>query len=874
MQNLRHRFKKINGSRIGKKHSWVIFYFLIIPVISFSQNNRVWATYLGGSIDDYGRCVALDTAGNIYTAGITASTNGIASGGFQNSLSGDYDAFLSKFDSNGNLLWSTYYGGTLYDQAYSVTTDVAGNVYLAGWTASTSGISSGGFQNIYGGGNYDAFLVKFDASGNRLWATYYGGLSTEYGYDVATDPSGNVYLSGYTSSATGIASGGFQNTFGGDIDAFIVKFDASGNRLWASYYGDIGVEIGWSVATDLTGNVYLAGQTSSNSAISSMGFQNTLGGISDGFLVKFDQLGNRLWATYYGGAGTNYGYCVATDVSGDVYLAGTTSSTSSIASGGHQNTYGGGGFDAYLVKFSGSGTRIWATYYGGSSFEHGYSIATDIWKNIYLTGFTNSGNNIASGGFQNVNSGGWDAYLVKFTDAGTQLCATFYGGNVDEVCQGVTVDKSGNVYLAGRTYSTNNISSAGAFQNTFSGALDAFLAKFTSCYLPLNVSVTPTTINCFSQCNGIAISTPSGGLGAYSYSWNTTPTQTTQSATGLCAGSYTVTVNDDIHNVFTTVVIITQPPLLTSTVSAINNVKCFGDSSGNATIAVSGGTSSYTYFWNNGSTQSSISNLSATNYTCVVTDANGCSTSSLINIMQPAAINLVLSSTPSSCGNNNGTITAVASGGVPNYNYNWSNTQSTLSQSGLSAGIYSCTVTDANNCTQSQAISITQTSSVIATATKIANGGNTQLIATGGGTYQWLPSTGLSCDTCYDPIITLSQSTDYCVLVTNTEGCSDTACVSIVIENNCGELFIPNAFSPNNDGENDVFIARGINPDYFAIMIYNRWGEMVFEANTISIEWDGIFKGKFSDTGIYTYHISYSCNGPKINKNGNISLIK
>lgn len=130
----------------------------------------------------------------------------------------------SNCSAQNNRLWATYYGGEITEYGESVATDASGNVYLAGYTSSANGIASGGFQNTYSGSgfNNDAFLVKFDAAGNRLWATYYGGTGEEEGYGVATDASGNVYLAGITNSSTGIASGGFQNNIGGGYaDAFL-----------------------------------------------------------------------------------------------------------------------------------------------------------------------------------------------------------------------------------------------------------------------------------------------------------------------------------------------------------------------------------------------------------------------------------------------------------------------------------------------------------------------------------------------------------------------------------------------------------------------------------------------------------------------------
>src|SRR6185436_2844495 len=308
-----------------------------------------------------------------------------------------------------------------------VAADLSGNVYLAGFTTSASGIASGGFQNTLGGTTANAYLVKFDASGNRIWGTYYGGTSADKAYSVSTDASGNIYIAGLANSS-GLASGGFQNTSGGLSDAFLVKFDTNGNRLWATYYGGSGTEEGYSVTTDNASNVYLAGMTSSSSAIASGGFQNSYGGGSnDLFLVKFDSSGARLWATYYGGTGDemllfNGDMDVACDASGNAFLTGLTTSASGISSGGFQNSYGGGGCDAFLVKFDAAGNRLWATYYGGNDDDKGYSAATDAAGNVFLAGRTDSYNAIASGGFQNANGGPHDAVLVKFNPNGMRSC--------------------------------------------------------------------------------------------------------------------------------------------------------------------------------------------------------------------------------------------------------------------------------------------------------------------------------------------------------------------------------------------------------------------------------------------------------------------
>lgn len=378
--------------------------------------NRLWATYYGGINDEDDIRVTTDTLGNVYLAGWTYSDSAIASGGFQNIYGGLGDAFLVKFDAAGNRLWATYYGGSAIENGLGVSTDISGNVYLTGLSYSTSNIASGGFQNSMAG-IFDAFLVKFDSSGNRIWATYYGGIDQEVGQSVVTDISGNVFISGWTKSASGIASGGFQNTFGGLLDAFLVKFDSTGNLLWSTYYGGTGQDFGWSISADLSGNICLAGWTQSISNIASGGFQNTYGGNTDGFLVKFNGSGVRQWATYYGGLDPEETEDVAIDPSGNIYLAGDTYSASGIASGGFQNNLLGTE-NEFVVKFDSNGSRLCATYYGQMHDEYG-KVAVDDNGSVYLVGMTESISGIASGGFQNTFGGGlYDAYLVKFTSCG------------------------------------------------------------------------------------------------------------------------------------------------------------------------------------------------------------------------------------------------------------------------------------------------------------------------------------------------------------------------------------------------------------------------------------------------------------------------
>jgi gliding motility-associated-like protein len=245
-----------------------------------------------------------------------------------------------------------------------------------------------------------------------------------------------------------------------------------------------------------------------------------------------------------------------------------------------------------------------------------------------------------------------------------------------------------------------------------------------------------------------------------------------------------------------------------------------------------------------------------------------------------STLTLNTTSTQTGCILNNGTATASASNGTPPYTYNWNNGETNSVATGLSAGLYLVTVTDANGCTRTQTISVTQIAGPTVNATAnpsiIPPGGNTTLTATGGGTYLWTPSTGLSCTTCSDPTATPSQNTDYCVLVTDTNGCKDSACITVNVEIPCETLFIPGAFSPNDDGENEIFCLMGnncIQKLYFAI--YDRWGEKIFETSDSAVCWDGKYRGRLLNTAVFVYFLKAGfTNGEEIIKKGNISLIR
>ncbi len=323
-----------------------------------ASGTRAWGTYFGGTGDEEAWSVALDNTGGVYVTGNTNSTSGIATtGAWLTSFAGYYDAFLARFTTSGTLSWSTYFGGSGDEYGSFVAADRFGNVYIDGYTASTSGIgTSGSFMSTFAGGSqYDAFLAHFNSAGSLQWGTYYGGTLEDRAYGLGVDSAGAIYMGGFTNSSAGIASSGsWQPTYAGARDAFLTKFDSSGARRWGTYYGGTGYDPAQYVFVDDTANVFLSGRTNSPSGIASGGAVQSYfaGGTCDAFFVKFDSAGNRRYATYYGGPGNDFGNAVTSDHSGVVYIAGLTNGTTGIAtSGAWQPTYGGGASDQILVQF-------------------------------------------------------------------------------------------------------------------------------------------------------------------------------------------------------------------------------------------------------------------------------------------------------------------------------------------------------------------------------------------------------------------------------------------------------------------------------------------------------------------------------------------
>ncbi len=451
---------------------------------------RKWATYFGGASSENAYGMDVGPAGDVFITGNSQSSNNIATfGAFQSTVNFLGDAYIAHFNSDGTLDWATYFGNSGRDVGEEIAIDGNGDVVMVGYTESSSGLATTGSHQATYRGNQDGLMVKFNAIGNRLWCTYFGGFDEDDIRDVAIGPNSTIYIAGTTQSLNYISTSGTHqpSMSGTNEDAFLAKFDASGNQIYGTYYGSISTEWGNAVAVDSAGNAYFAGWTTSSNNLATSGTHQSINsGGGEAFLGKFDNTGNRVWATYFGGPAREQAFDVALDNQGYIYMSGETQSTSGVATvGTHQVTYGGaqGYFgDAYAAKFFPNGTLVWATYYGGNDSEDGEGISVDDQGNVYMAGLTESPNNIASPAalYSSFGGGGFDGYIVVFDSMGQRTWGSYYGSAGSDVVWAIKATYNGVFYVAGsgQSFGNNEFATVGAHQGSSGGFADAVLARF------------------------------------------------------------------------------------------------------------------------------------------------------------------------------------------------------------------------------------------------------------------------------------------------------------------------------------------------------------------------------------------------------------
>lgn len=368
-------------------------------------------------------------------------------------------------------------GAVNNDRANSIQTDASGNMYIMGSYSSPLLTFGSNVMTNAGLITSDMFLLKLNAAGTVQWAKSAGGGLSDEPRAMAADASGSVYAVGDFSSATMNFSGNIlTNSSILSEDMFIVKYDASGNVVWAKNGSGTGSEHAYAVATDASGNVYVAGDFSGSTlSFGSTTLTNIGGSGSDIFVAKFDASGSLVWAYNFGGGNNDRAFALTADASGNIYMAGSYSS-STINFGATTLTNGGSGADMYVVRLNATGTATWAYSTSGSGWDEAKTLAVDASGNVYVGGTFNSSSLVfGATTLTNASAGSNDMFLVKFNSTGSVVWASGMGGNGSDVVSSMALDAAGRIYLAGR-YASSMLS-LGSYTLTKTGDSTMFLAE-------------------------------------------------------------------------------------------------------------------------------------------------------------------------------------------------------------------------------------------------------------------------------------------------------------------------------------------------------------------------------------------------------------
>jgi len=394
---------------------------LFVTKFRIADSHPVYTTFLGGQSQDRAFALATDPGGNAYVCGETLSPDFPADALGTPRAGESWDVFVAKLNASGSKMdFSRRFGGSSDDRAFGLALDQANNVYIAGETCSADFPAVNAFSPPHGSGNWDAFVVKLDSSGEFLhYATCIGGSGEDNGYAVAVDKRGCAYVAGATASKDFPCTESFQPRHaGGNWDAFVAKLAPSGKDLtYASYLGGANDDRAYGVAVDLARNVYVTGESASGD------FPNTnavqpyhAGGNWDVFVTKLADDGlTPVYSTYLGGSGDDRGFAVAADPYGCAHVVGETTSSNLLTVNPVQSLHKGGTWDGLAAKLAPGGRNlVYSTYVGGAEDDHLYSVAIDPGRGAHFAGRTVSTDLPVVNPLQSSHKGGvYDALIGK-----------------------------------------------------------------------------------------------------------------------------------------------------------------------------------------------------------------------------------------------------------------------------------------------------------------------------------------------------------------------------------------------------------------------------------------------------------------------------
>lgn len=827
------------------------------------------------------------------------------------------DLFLAKFSNNGQYLWGTYYGGNDREQAGGISIDKYNDVYFTGYTTSlnfpvydpggsaffqgVNGVSSGG---LYDG---DALILKFSNSGQRKLATYFGGDGDDKGISTDCDSFGNVYFCGAAASANlytknpggGAFYYGSSIASGGNYNGFILKLNSNCNPIWSTYISAL-TGVCNSIICDKSGNVFIAGRffgpgfpavNPGGGAFSTPYNQTNLA------IAKFNPLSQMVWGTYFGTWGT-YGNAKLTLGSCEEVYVTTTVETNCAACAPMQIMNPGNGAyydstynddyhmslsDVFIAAFTNSGMLKWGTYFGGIGNDANISMTCDKKGNLFYTGFIDLSYYYTPTFLQTYTSGcikdpGSGTYFQNLLNAppfpANEYCVI---GKFTNPYPSVNLSTSGcsnNDSIIAQTYSgwapyhyswsngdtTNSITNipAGSYTCTIT---DGFLGCEQK--QQIYFGIPSISVSALSDSICLNQSTQLNAQGANIYNWLPNTSLNAPSGSSVLAHpntttNYTVTGVTSSNCSSTNTITVIVNPLPTILVSGIDSICNGAYSSINAT-----GAANYTWYPNVGLNtlvgNNVIANPNQTQtYFVIGTNNHHCTDTASFKLNIISLPQLQIIGTKSICIGNTTSLTAI---GADQFSWNYGSNNFLGSIAEFSPTVnttYTLLGINGGKCKDSLAftINIFQLPKISIQATdSICDGEEFKIQAAGNGTFNWYPSNGLSCSQCANPTATLRSSALYIATITDINSCSNKDSVYVIVNESCGEtVLIPNVFSPNSDGINDLFKITVSNIRSFECDIFDRWGIKLFNSTNYDSSWNGTTpNGGLASVGTYFY---------------------
>ncbi len=439
----------------------------------------------GGTSSDWGYSIATDPSGNVLiTGGFSFSAE---FGGGPLVSAGLRDVFVAKYAPGGVHLWSQRFGSTGHEDGRCVATDASGNVFVTGWFSGTVDFGGG---PLVSAGDYDIFIAKYSPTGAHLWSQRFGDLFGDYtsegGYGLTTDAWGNVFVSGSFTGTVDFGGGPLVSPGGPPWDPHPSNAFVAGFSPEGTHLWSRGFgdyEDDYAYSIAADANGNVLVTGSFQGSVDIGGGAMASAGSSDIFVAKYDTAGNHLWSHRFGSTGSDVGYSVATDGFDNLFVTGSFSNTADFGGG---PLVCAGSSDIFVAKYDPAGVHLWSQRFGGNGSDIAHSIATDESNNVLLTGsFSDTAD---FGGEPLVSAGSWDIFVVRYSWSGDHIWSQGFGSTSVDFGSAVTTDVSNHVLVTGYFVGTVDF---GGGPLVSAGGLDIFLAEYSPDPSPTGVGGTP-----------------------------------------------------------------------------------------------------------------------------------------------------------------------------------------------------------------------------------------------------------------------------------------------------------------------------------------------------------------------------------------------